>query len=209
MFESRKKETPKQEINVQQNIQDKLSMIRSLCCQGQAYQRNGRFKEAIACYVYAIKVDNTKKEPWVLLGDIYVAGRCYSDAKFCYLEVLKIDGNCEKTLSKLADVCKKLGHINDESKCYEKLISINDQLYEAHLGLAVIGMKCKNHSYAAKYYKKVFQLCEGATTNTNSFWHSFRDADRREQCCEIAKNGLKYLGLYDIIMDNRKNNLSC
>lgn len=122
-------------------------------------QREGRGKKARVNYKDAYKVDESKSEAWVKIGDSYIAENRTDDAVKAWRTLTEMDPpSSHLVIDRLAKSLFELGQFNALGGILENIIEKDPDNREAGLALAELYVKKGNFERAEEYYRLILDV---------------------------------------------------
>lgn len=125
---------------------------------GNALMADGRYAEAIACYLNALRLSPDLADAHLNLGAALFSLERWAEAESSLLEALRINPGLAEAHNNLGNICMSTDRLAQAETAYRQAIDINPEFSDAHLNLGNLLRKQADIDGARHHYAQAIMV---------------------------------------------------
>ncbi|RLC28463.1 MAG: hypothetical protein DRH37_09465, partial [Deltaproteobacteria bacterium] len=121
------------------------------------YLKLGKPDKAITAYKKSIRLNPTRDDTHIKLGNLYFGLDRYEDAYKEYREAVRINPDANNSFS-LGQACLRLDRLNEAEGCFSQVRRLEPQKPDGDYGLGLVYSKQGRYEKAVEHFRKAIRL---------------------------------------------------
>lgn len=162
-----------------------------------AYEKEGKYNEAIAEYNRVLEIDPNYFLVYNNIGNIYTSKNLYDEAIIEYRRCLEIEPNYFLAYNNLGNIYGLRQEYNKAIESYEKSIELNPSYSESHSNLGLLYLENNIYQKAEKEFREALRLNPGSAEGYNNLGNFYGKRGLYDEAIIHYKQAIKLKANFD------------